>query len=83
MPDPGAPKPTWTLAWHGTTPIDDVFADAPDGYFFATRKTGAQTWRLVADQARGTMPVDVALTLARGTGGLVVTETLDTRSATR
>ena len=83
VPEPGAQKPTWTLAWHGTAPIEDVFADAPEGYYFATRKTGVQTWRLVADQARGKAPVDVALTLARGKGGLVVTEKLDTRNATR
>ena len=40
VPEPGAPKPTWMLAWHGAKPIDDVFADAPDGYYFSTRKTG-------------------------------------------
>ncbi|MGL1797789.1 hypothetical protein ACSTIM_23390, partial [Vibrio parahaemolyticus] len=37
MPDPGAAKPTWTLAWRGGDAPEDIFADAPDGYYFATR----------------------------------------------
>ena len=85
MPEAGAAKPTWTLTWTGTGAPDDVFADAPDGYYFATRKTGAATWRLVADQIPATKawPVTVALTLARAAHSLVVTEKLDTESATR
>ena len=85
MPEAGAAKPTWTLTWTGTAAPDDVFADAPDGYYFATRKTGAATWRLVADQIPSTKawPVAVALTLARVTHSLVVTEKLDSESVTR
>ena len=85
MPEAGAAKPTWTLTWTGTSAPDDVFADAPDGYYFATRKTGAATWRLVADQVPSAKawPVAVALTLARTSHSLVVMEKLDTESATR
>ena len=85
MPDAGAAKPTWSLTWTGDKAPDDIFADAPDGYYFATRKTGPGTWRLVADQvpATGAWPVAVALTLARAAHSLVVTEKLDSESATR
>ena len=84
-PEAGASKPTWVLTWTGAAAPDDVFADAPDGYYFATRKTGPGTWRLVADQvpAREAWPVAVALTLARASHSLLVTEKLDTESATR
>ena len=85
MPDAGAAKPTWTLTWTGAGAPADVFADAPEGYYFATRKTGAGTWQLVADQVPATKawPVAVALTLARASHSLVVTEKLDSESATR
>ena len=85
MPEPGVAKPSWTLTWHGAGAVDDIFADAPEGYYFATRKTGPATWRLVADEtpAAGVKPVEVALTLARASHSLVVTEKLDTQSVTR
>ena len=85
MPEAGAAKPTWTLTWTGSGAPDDVFADAPEGYYFATRKTGSGTWQLVADQVPATKPwpVAVALTLARPAHSLVVTEKLDSESATR
>lgn len=85
MPDPGAAKPTWTLAWRGGDAPEDIFADAPDGYYFATRKTGPATWTLVADQVPDTRPwpAAVTLTLARAAHSLTVSETLDTASATR
>ena len=82
--DPGAAKPTWTLAWHGATPVDDIFVDAPEGTYLATRKTGPSTWRLVAEQlAPGASTVPVALTLARAANPLAIEETLDTAAATR
>ena len=85
-PLPEAPKPSWTLTWHGTGAVEDIFADAPEGYYFATRKRGPTTWTLTADQmvhAPDTKTVPVELTLARSSRSLVVEETLDTQSATR
>lgn len=76
----GVAPPTWTLAWHGKAPVADIFVDAPEGFFFSTRKDGDNAWTLVADQ---TVPgalarhVPVALTLARGDASIVVTEPLD------
>ena len=39
--DRAAKKPTWTLAWTGATPVEDIFADAPEGFYFDTHKLGA------------------------------------------
>ena len=85
MPEPGVAKPTWSLAWRGEGVPDDIFADAPEGYYFATRKTGPATWSLVADQVpdKSAWPVAVSLTLARAAHSLVFDETLDSPSATR
>ena len=85
-PDDGSPKPTWTLTWTGATPVEDIFADAPEGFYFDTRKRGPATWTLTAAQTVATptaKPVPVTLTLARMDGGLRVTEFLDAATATR
>ena len=37
-PIPGAAKPSWTLTWSGDAALRDVFADAPEGYSFQTRR---------------------------------------------
>ena len=82
--DTGAAKPTWTLTWRGAAPVDDIFADAPDGTYLATRKTGPDTWRLVAEQQpHGTASLTSTLTLARAADPLAIEETLDTGGATR
>lgn len=76
----GQAKPTWTLSWTGKTPTDDIFANAPEGYYFDTKRKGRQSWALVAAQvvtADGATRVPVELTLARKDGGLVTTEMLD------
>ncbi len=79
-PQKGAPKPTWTLAWHGAAVPEDIFVDGPEGFFFTTRKIGSDHWMLVAEQ---TVPGDaarrvpVSLTLKRGDASLVTVETLD------
>ena len=71
-------KPGWTLTWHGPGAVEDLFADAPDGFFFTTKKIGDATWTLVADQIVGAATaVPVSLTLRQKTGGLVVMEKLD------
>ena len=74
------PKPSWLLTWTGDGIVEDIFADAPDGFFFTTKKTGPSTWLLVADQGVGLVGADavpVSLTLKRAGRGLVVTEKLD------
>lgn len=82
--DAGAAKPSWTLTWRGAAPVADIFADAPEGTYLATRKTGAGTWRLVAEQLpAGATTVPVALTLARAAHPLAVDETLDIGVAAR
>ena len=82
--DPGAAKPTWTLTWRGAAPVDDIFADSPEGTYLATRKTGPATWRLVAEQLPpGATATGATLTLARAMQPLEVKETLDTAAATR
>ena len=86
VPVHGAAKATWTLTWKGAGLVEDIFADAPEGFFFATRKTGPSTWTLVAAQsvqAPDQKPVPVTLTLARTAKSFVIDEKLDTTPATR
>ncbi|MGD0632669.1 MAG: protein-disulfide reductase DsbD domain-containing protein [Beijerinckiaceae bacterium] len=76
-----APKPSWTLTWHGVTLIDDIFAEAPEGYAFTTKPDPAhQSWTLTAGEIAENPPskwVSVTLTLAGKTGGFFTTRTLD------
>ncbi len=81
----GAPKPSWTVAWSGSPPIHDLFADAPEGYAFDTR-AGARpgTWTLVASEALAdpkNAHVPLALTLAGATQSFEVVRTLDLPAA--
>ena len=75
-----AKDPTWTLTWTGHTPLADIFPDAPEGYYFSTKKAGAETWTLTAAQSVGTSkttPVPVTLVLAEATGAVRTTATFD------
>ncbi len=76
--EPNAPKPTWTLVWSGPSPVEDLFADAPEGFFFETRKIGPNRFLLVAEQM---LPepkqVPVVLTVTSGTSAFVLSQTLD------
>ena len=86
-PDKGATKPTWTLTWTGANPLDDIFADAPEGFYFDTRKRGKGSWSLVASQSLAqpkgvTVPVALILT-RKGGANLVVTEKLDVNAPTQ
>ena len=86
MPVTGSAKPTWTLTWTRADAPRDIFADAPEGFYFATRRSGPTSWTLVAAQtvqAPGINPVTVSLTLARPRNSLVIDEKLDTTTATR
>ena len=76
----GSKQPSWTLTWTGTGAIDDIFADAPEGFFFTTKKTGSAQWTLVEAQGVGLTSHDaipVSLTLKRQADSLVILEKLD------
>ena len=77
----GGAKPTWSVIWSGATPLEDVFAEAPEGFAFETRKAEtAGHWTLVAAQvaaAPGQRDVPVILTLAAHPRSFVTTRTLD------
>ena len=34
----GTSDPTWTLSWNGADAPDDIFPDAPEGFYFDTKK---------------------------------------------
>jgi DsbC/DsbD-like thiol-disulfide interchange protein len=85
--DPTTKKPSWEVTWHGTGQIEDLFAVAPDGFYFETKKIADDRFRLTAVEALGgaakTAGVPVDLTVKRKDQSLVVTETLDASAATR
>jgi DsbC/DsbD-like thiol-disulfide interchange protein len=67
VPVAHASPAAWTVTWTGTPALVDVFADTPEGYYFATGKAGPQTWTLRAAQsvaAPGAAEVPVTLVLA-------------------
>ncbi len=68
--DAKAAEPTWTLTWAGKTPIADIFADAPEGFYFSTKKTAINTWTLTASQSVTTgQPTQVPVTLVLARAG--------------
>ena len=78
--DAGAAEPSWTLTWTGSQPLTDIFADAPDGFYFSTKKLGAGTWKLTASQSATTptaKTVPVMLVLAAADGATETTRTFD------
>lgn len=84
-PVAGTDKPTWTLTWSGKTPVADIFAEAPEGFYFETKKTGPGRFTLTAAQvvaATKTTSVPVSLVLALAPHGVVANETLDVAAST-
>lgn len=80
LPETGAAKPSWTITWAGDTPVDDIFAIAPEGFYFDTKKLAPNTFKLTAVQvsvAERSVRVPISLTLAQKTGSLVTTQMLD------
>ena len=78
--EPNATRPTWTLTWAGQTSVEDIFSDAPEGFYFATKKTGASSWTLTAEQsvlAGKATKVPVTLVLADGANSVETTRTFD------
>lgn len=80
--DPAKDKadPTWMLGWNGADAPADIFPDAPEGFFFDTKKTGPATWTLTAQRsvtAPHEQTVPVTLVLARPKGPTSISETFD------
>ncbi|MDR3461247.1 MAG: protein-disulfide reductase DsbD family protein [Beijerinckiaceae bacterium] len=76
-----SPKPVWTMTWYGVAPIDDIFAEAPEGFVFVTKPdAGRKNWILTVGDVAEPPPskwVSVTLTLAGKSGGYFTTRTLD------
>ncbi len=78
--DKGKPDPTWTLSWNGADAPQDIFPDAPEGFYFDSKKVAPDTWTVTAQQsvtAPKAPTVAVTLVLARAKGPTSVTETFD------
>ena len=76
----GKPDPTWELSWSGADVPDDIFPEAPEGFFFDSRKVAPAKWTVTAQQsvtAPKSPTVPVSLVLARAKGPTSVTETFD------
>ena len=61
-------------------PIKDIFPDAPEGFYFSTKKMGASTWTLTAEQSVTAGPVTkvpVTLVLSDGVNSVETTRTFD------
>lgn len=59
----GQTKPQWHLMWRGTEPTTDVFAEGPEGWVFATRKTGDNSYSIAAVEMPETVPATVSVKL--------------------
>ena len=78
-PVAGAAKPTW-LVRPKAPDATDLFAEAPDGYFFETSREGASGFRLTMAEkpaAPAAGPVPVRLTLAAKGGAREFSVSLD------
>ena len=78
--DQGKPDPTWTLTWNGADAPDDIFPDAPEGFYFDSKKVAPDKWTVTAQQsvtAPKSPTVPVTLVLARAKGSTSVTQTFD------
>ncbi len=76
----GTSDPTWTLSWNGADAPDDIFPDAPEGFYFDTKKIAPAKWTITAQQsvtAPKAPSVAVSLVLARPKDPTSVTETFD------
>ena len=76
-------KPSWIIAGHYIKRIepDDIFAEAPDGWYFDTRrgKKPGEFLLILAERPKGTASasVDVRLTITGAKGALDISATLD------
>jgi DsbC/DsbD-like thiol-disulfide interchange protein len=83
---PNAAPRSWTLTWSGTPAVDDIFAAAPEGFYFATKKIGPNRFSLKSDEPAGLAKVNhvpVEFTLVCANRGLVETRTLDVSGPSR
>ncbi|TAL78390.1 MAG: hypothetical protein EPN75_10855 [Beijerinckiaceae bacterium] len=62
----GQAKPHWRFVWRGGEPTTDLFAEGPEGWAFATRKTGDNSYSIAAIEmptaAPATVPVKLTVT---------------------
>jgi DsbC/DsbD-like thiol-disulfide interchange protein len=73
-------KPTWTLTWKEGGGLEDLFVEAPEGWYFDARKVNAHEFSLVvaAAPARPARePVDVRVTAVGERKSYEFTATLD------
>jgi DsbC/DsbD-like thiol-disulfide interchange protein len=56
-------KPQWRLIWRGDEPTTDLFAEGPEGWAFATRKTGENSYSIAAIEMPATAPATVSVKL--------------------
>jgi Thiol:disulfide interchange protein DsbD, N-terminal len=87
IPEKNAGTPAWRLAWKDPGPVTDLFAEAPDGWYFETKKTPLPNeFRLVAVETPtkdGALPVSVTLTLTGPKQNFEFTLPLDVAPAGR
>lgn len=78
---------SWRLAWKDAAPATDLFAEAPEGWYFETKKTAlANEFRIVAVETPtkdGAAPVPVTLTLTGPQQNFEFTLPLDAAPAGR
>jgi DsbC/DsbD-like thiol-disulfide interchange protein len=82
-----AGNPAWHVSWKGASPATDLFAEAPEGWFFETKKTALPNeFRIIAVETPskdGAMPVPITLTLTAAQQNFEFTLPLDVAPAAR
>jgi DsbC/DsbD-like thiol-disulfide interchange protein len=62
--DKTAADPTWLFAWKGDSAVDDLFAEAPEGWAFETRRRADGLFSIVAiEEPASGMPARVPIKL--------------------
>ncbi len=62
-PNKSAANPTWFLAWKGDFVPSDLFAEAPEGWTFETRRRSGRLFAITAVEEPASMPSRVPLDL--------------------
>jgi DsbC/DsbD-like thiol-disulfide interchange protein len=82
---PGAPKPTWSIAFEPPVGAGaDLFSEAPEGWFFDTKRAADGGFDLILEEkpADANSPVAVELTMVDGDRSFVTSIRLDGGTAT-
>lgn len=68
----------WTLVWMEPTPVTDLFAEAPEGWYFTTKKIGDNRFAIgETEHPAGAAAADLRLTLTAPTQNVSFTLHLD------